>query len=390
MVAAKSLIFILIFSFSLQAQFYRQLHNDALVVDMHADALYSYFNSGRSIETFSRRGHVDLVRLKQGGVDVQFFAVWPDPRDKQKPSAYKQAVTILDTLDKILQRNTELIELAPSPQDIKRIVSENKISACIGLEGGSAIEDDLNKLEYFYNRGVRYLGLTWNNSTSWASSSADEVKASWTGLRGLNDFGKQVVRAMNQMGMIIDVSHLGEKAFYDVLQTTTKPIIASHSAVYSICPHHRNLKDKQIEALAENGGVIFINFYAGYLVKDFDNIYQQARKRATAIQDSLYASESPDHFDRNVFIHSAIDSIYPSIKTLVDHIDYVANLVGDEHVGLGSDFDGISLAPAGLEDVSKMPEITEELLERGYSVDSIKKILGGNFMRVFKQVVVEK
>ncbi len=373
--------------FSLFAQTnYKQIHKEAIVVDMHADALYSSLSSGRSLEKYSTRGHVDLVRLQQGGIDVEFFAIWPDPDEKEKQSTYRQSVQALDTLDQILKRNPQRIELAVSVDDINRITAKNKIAACIGLEGGSAIDADLNKLEYFYNRGVRYLSLTWNDSPSWASSAADEVKNYCRGHRGLNELGRQVINKMNELGMIVDVSHSGEQTFYDVIETTTKPIIASHSSVYSICPHSRNLKDDQIKALAKNGGVMFINFYPGFLVKGFDKVYQKSRKDADAIQDSLKAEGKLESFNRSAFIHSKIDDIYPSVKTVVDHIDYVVKLVGDNYVGLGSDFDGISLTPSGLRDVSKMPAITKELVKRGYTENSIRKILGGNFMRVFNEV----
>ena len=364
----------------------KQLHFESLVVDMHADALYSSFSTGRNLEKFSNRGHVDLVRLKQGGIDVQFFTLWPDPDKKKQQSMYEQSVQMLDTLDQILHRNPSKIELALSTDEIKKIIPENKIAACIGLEGGSAIDADLKKLEYFYDRGVRYLSLTWNDSPTWASSAADEVKKSWKGHRGLNDFGRQVIRKMNRLGMMIDISHSGEKTFYDVIESTSKPIIASHSSVYSICPHSRNLKDDQIKALAKNGGVMFINFYPGFLVKGFEKVYQKSRKDADAIEDSLKALDKFDAFDRPAFIHSKIDPLYPSVKTVVDHIDHVVNLVGDDYVGLGSDFDGISLTPSGLRNVSKMPAITKELIKRGYPKKSIRKILGGNFMRVFDQV----
>ena len=365
---------------------YTQIHQDALVVDMHADALYSLFSTGRSLEKYSTRGHVDLVRLKQGGIDVEFFAVWPDPDKKEKQSTYEQSAEMLDTLDQILQRNPGRIELAVSADEIIRVTSQNKIAVCIGLEGGSAIDADLKKLKYFYDRGVRYLSLTWNDSPSWASSAADEAKKSWKGHRGLNDFGRRVIKEMNELGMMVDVSHSGVQTFYDVIEMTTKPIIASHSSVYSICPHSRNLKDGQIKALAKNGGVMFINFNPGFLVKGFDKIYQKSRKDADSIQDSLKAIGKLDTFDRPAFIHSKIDPIYPSVKTVVDHIDYVVKLVGDDFVGLGSDFDGISLTPNGLRDVSKMPAITKELVKRRYTEDSIRKILGGNFMRVFELV----
>lgn len=359
------------------------LHFNSLVADLHSDVLDSYISTGRNIETFSTRGDVDLVRLKKGGVDVEFFSVWPDPKKTPQKSHYVQAVEILDTLDNILARNPQKIKLALSPTDIKEIVRNKKIAACIGLEGGKAIDNDLGKLDYFYKRGVRYLSLTWNDSPDWASSASDENKKYWQGHKGLTDFGKKVIREMNKLGMMIDVSHSGEKTFYDVIATTTKPIIASHSSVYALCPNERNLKDAQIKAIAKNGGVIFINFYPGFLVKNFLSIYHKARSDADAMEDSLKTTGKLSTFNRSAFIHKRIDPVYPDVKTVVDHIEYIIDLVGDDYVGLGSDFDGIPLTPYGLQDVSKMPSITRELVKRGHSVKTIRKILGGNLMRVF-------
>ena len=233
---------------------------------------------------------------------------------------------------------------------------------------------------------MRYLGLTWNDSPDWASSAKDETDPGWTGKKGLSQFGIQVIKQMNQLGMMIDVSHSGEQTFYDVLKYSDKPIIASHSSVYAICPHYRNLKDEQIKALAQKGGVIFINFYPGYLVKDFDDVYMNSRERADAIEDSLKKAGSKESFNRSEFIHSKIDQIYPDVSVVADHIEYIINLVGEDYVGLGSDYSGISIAPVGLENVSKFPNLTKELLKRGYSKSRIKKILGGNFMRVFSEI----
>jgi len=364
---------------------YKELHEKALVVDLHNDALYRYIN-GQNIETFNKYGQFDLVKMQKGGIDVQFFALWPDPRKKNKQSMFEQTQSMLDSLYEIVSRNDSILQIAKSPMEINRIVASGKTVACIGVEGGTALEYNLEKINYFYDRGIRYIGLTWNDSPKWASSAQDETDTNWQGIPGLNDFGKQVVTRMNKLGIIIDVSHAGEQTFYDVLKYSTKPVIASHSSVHSICPHFRNLKDDQIKALAANGGVIFINFYPGFLVDKFDDIYMNARKRATEIEDSLKQNSDHDYFDRASFIHQKIDTLYPGIDILVNHIEYIVKLVGEDHVGLGSDFCGISIPPAGLEDVSKMPKITKELVRRGYSESTIKKILGGNFMRVFQEV----
>ncbi|MGD9898176.1 MAG: dipeptidase [Calditrichaceae bacterium] len=368
---------------------YQKIHDRALVVDMHTDVLLRHLR-GEDIEHYSLKGQVDLDRLRIGGVDAVFFAVWPDPRHVSPEQMFDTTMAMIDTLHQIFGRNDDKIMFTDSPEQLQRALDVKKTAAFIGVEGGTAIENDLNKLNDLYNRGARYLGLTWNNSADWATSARDETNPAWQGHRGLTAFGKEVILRMNELGMIIDLSHSGEQTFYDVLAISKKPVIASHSSVYAICPHYRNLNDDQIRALAKNGGVMFINFYPGFLVDGFDGIYRQSRKDADAIEDSLKSVGSDEAFDRAAFIHSRIDSLYPGVSVIADHIDYVVQLVGDDYVGLGSDFDGISIPPAGLENVSKMPTITRELLRRGYSEDSIRKILGGNFERVLRKVGSKK
>ncbi|MEJ2543065.1 MAG: dipeptidase [Calditrichaceae bacterium] len=386
-----STIFIFLFIFTcfpprLQAQVdYKILHKNALVADLHNDALYSKVK-GNNIESGNKYGQFDLFAMRDGGVDVQFFAVWPNPGQFGVQSAYDQADAMIDSFDVVIKRQSDIMAKALSPQDIFDIISNGKTAACLGLEGGDALENDLNRIDYFYKRGVRYIGLTWNNSLVWASSARDESTRYWKGKKGLGAFGRLVVNRMNELGMMIDLAHVGEETFYDVIEHSSKPVIVSHSSVYNICPHYRNLKDEQIKTLAKNGGVLFINFYPGYLVDGFNQVYRNARKEADAIQDSLSMTENHAPFSRARFIHQRIDSLYPGVSVVVDHIEYVINLVGEDYVGLGSDYCGMAIPPAGLENVSKLPNITRELLRRGRTEDTIKKILGGNFLRVFNQI----
>lgn len=250
------------------------------------------------------------------------------------------------------------------------------------------IEDKLQYLDSLYNRGARYLTLTWNNSTSWASSAKDESQDSVRApQKGLNAFGKQVVQRMNQLGMMVDLSHVGEQTFWDAIHTSTKPVIVSHSCVYALCPVFRNLKDEQIKAVGQNGGVIHVNFYSGFLDSTYNKqqkhfteshrdevaALEKAGKRFYEIQDILY-SKYPDE----------VQQMRAPMSLLIDHIDYIVRLTGINHVGLGSDFDGIESPPRELDGVEDYPLLTKALLERGYSKKDIRKILGGNFIRVFK------
>ena len=377
--------FIFLLTSQVSSQEYLQIHAQSIVADMHNDAVERYLR-GQSIEVRSKKGHVDLFRLREGGVDISFFALWPDIRKYHPDNMFNQTVRMLDSLYNVISRNSDIVGLIKNPDDIEKVLKDKKIAVGIGIEDGAALEGDLGKLEYFYKRGVRYITLTWNYSNEIATSSRDETYEAASGFSGLTEFGIQVVRRMNELGMMIDVSHSGIETFYDVIKTSSKPVIASHSGVYGICPHHRNLNDNQIKKLAQNGGVLFINFSPFFLKKGFSKTYMLARKMADAIEDSIQAGIYQRPFDRPAFIHHHIDPIYPSVKDVVDHIEYVVHLVGEDYVGLGSDFDGIPLTPAGLSDISKMPNITKELVRRGYKQKSIEKILGGNFIRVFKTV----
>jgi membrane dipeptidase len=328
--------------------------------------------------------HSDLTRWKQGGLDAQLFSVWCDG-DKKEPFAY--ANRQIDTLDAVVARNTDKIANVANSKQLIRIVRKHKMAAMCGVEGGHMIEDDLDKLDLFFKRGVRYMTLTWNNSNSWATSAFDETFKKDLSLKGLTDFGKKVVQRMNQLGMIVDISHVGEQTFWDVIQTTSKPIIASHSSVYTICPHQRNLKDSQIVAIAKNGGVIQVNFYSGFL----DSNYMKNRKafitRHKAEWDSVMAATKAEFRAEGYLADkypAEVQDIRAPFDLVIQHMEYIIKLAGINHVGIGSDFDGIEAPPKQLDDVTTYPRITQALLEKGYSKKDVTKILGGNFIRVLK------
>jgi len=259
----------------------------------------------------------------------------------------------------------------------------------LGVEGGHMIEDNLNYLDSLYKRGVRYMTLTWNNSTSWATSASDETQHKSPNAKlGLNDFGKQVVKRMNELGMLVDVSHNGEQTFWDVINVTTKPVIASHSCAYALCPVPRNLKDDQIKAIGRNGGVIHLNFYSGFLDSTFmkkKTLFLMTHgKELDSLNQLKWANYEIEEWMAKKYPQEA-ETLRPPLSMLLDHLDYIVKLIGVDHVGLGSDFDGIDSAPQGLNGVEDFPKITQALMERGYKKKQIKKILGGNFIRVFKQ-----
>lgn len=374
-----------VFLFSCQS--YKRLHRDAVVVDTHNDVLSTATMRGLSIESdLTGRTHTDLARLKKGGVDVQVFAVFCDERFG-KDTAFNYANREIDSLHAIVGRNRDKLMLVSNPAQLVQAVAAKKIACMLGVEGGHMIEDNLAYLDSFYNRGVRYLTLTWNNSTSWATSAMDETTKKDLAQKGLTVFGKQVVRRMNNLGMMVDVSHVGEQTFWDAINTSTKPVIASHSCAHALCPVFRNLKDEQLKAIARNGGVVHLNFYSGFLDSSFQTRLRDFNEQHRKERDSLRSLKWPGYEIEEYFLATypeEASKLRPPLSLLLDHLDHIVRVAGIDHVGLGSDFDGISSAPKELQDVTAMPLITKGLRQRGYSKADIRKILGENFLRVFK------
>ena len=366
-------------------QSYKQIHADAIVVDSHNDILSRTTDYGYILDKDLRgKTHTDLARLKEGGVDVQLFSVFCDG---EQVNPYQLANRQMDSLDAVLKRNPDKIVKVANSSELYKTVKQNKIAAMFGIEGGHMIENDIDKLTSLYKRGARYMTLTWVNSNSWATSSNDETFNKELTHKGLTEFGKRVVQRMNELGMLVDVSHVGEQTFWDVINSTTKPVIASHSDVYALCQHNRNLKDEQIKAIAKNGGVIQTNFYCGFLDNNYFSYKAEFLKKHSLEIDSLTkAGMVKSKIEDLLFAkyREEVEKLRVPLSVLIDNIEYIIKLVGVDYVGLGSDFDGIESSPLGLDDVTKYPLITKALADRGYSKDEITKILGGNFIRVLK------
>lgn len=365
---------------------YLKIHKEAIVIDTHNDILMKTVDKGVLLDQdLTGKTHSDLNRWKKGGLDVQIFSVYSDGAVK---NAYSIANREMDSLDAVVARNPNKIIKVANSTELLKAIKEEKIAAMFGVEGGHMIEDDLNKLEAFYKRGARYLTLTHNVAPSWATSAADETTNPNLLQKGLTDFGIQVVTKMNELGMMIDVSHSGDQTFWDVIKITKKPIIASHSSVYSLVPSRRNLKDDQIKAIAKNGGVIMINFHPGFIDSSFGEKETAFLKKYAIEGDSLINSGMDEWYMMDYLYKKYLDEaelMRPPLSKLIDHIDYIVKLVGVDYVGLGSDFDGINLTPLQLDDVSTYPLITKALLEKGYNEKNIIKILGSNFLRVLKE-----
>lgn len=388
-----SLVFFTIFTLSIQAQNYKKIHRKAIVSDSHNDIISTCIERGYKFDDdLSGKTQSDLNRMLKGGLDVQVFSIWCDGEQK---NPFQYANREIDTLDAWVKRNPSKMMLVSSPVELKKAIKTHKLASMIGIEGGHMIEDDLNKLDSLYKRGARYMTLTWNNNTSWATSAEYEsgnqkkngkVDTS-SQKKGLNDFGKEVVKRMNESGMMVDLSHTGEQTFWDAINLSTKPVLISHSDAYTLCPVFRNLKDDQIKAVAKNGGVIDLNFYPAFLDSTVGPKEAAYFKKHKAEKKELIASGKKD-FEADEIIAKKYPEEFKELQApfhfLFDHLAYIVKLAGIDHVGLGGDFDGISFTPQVLTDATKYPLITKELIKRGYSKKDIYKILGGNFIRVFK------
>jgi membrane dipeptidase len=387
-VGVLMLVFILGPVFSGDPSDYRSVHFSSIVADGHNDVLLRVM-AGEDISVRTKSGHTDLVRLKEGGINFQWFSVWVSPTFLPN-RAFKRANAMIDSLEEIVRRNPDEIAIVRNYDEAMKSIEKGKIAAAIGMEGAHPLEDSIEKMVHFYNRGIRYIAPTWNNSIGWASSAHDETNNPKSlKQKGLTDLGREMIRKMDELGILIDISHAGRQTVKDILETTTNPVIASHSGVHALAPHFRNLTDEQIKAVAERGGVICVIFYPGFLDLSFERAYQNLLKSKEAEVQRLRDAYANDHEYWNAradLIQPHIEKIRPPIDLVVKHIDHIVQVAGIEHVGIGSDYDGVSVLPVGLEDVSSMPNLTKALIERGYSEEDVRKILGENMMRVFKRV----
>lgn len=365
------------------------IHRRAIIVDMHADTTQRLVDENVDLETRLKDGHLDAVRAKEGGLDAQFFSIWvePDLFGGGGPNAVKRADVQIQAVRNLTTKHPETWALATTAADVRRAAGDGKIAALLGLEGGYAIDEKLENVERYYQMGVRYMSPAWSVSTSWAGSSGDEAGKT----RGLNDFGKQVIREMNRLGMMVDVSHLSDKAFWDIVNTSTKPVIATHSGCRAITNVPRNLTDEMIVALAKTGGVVNVIFYPEHVEPGYSEKKKKVDAEIASLVQRASEAETGGVAQKKLArdrVRSAeyLKRLPPvSISRVVDHIDHIVKLVGVDHVGIGSDFDGVQVVPADLKSVADLPNLTKELLKRGYSEADIDKILGGNMLRVMEE-----
>lgn len=364
----------------------KKLHFSSIVVDTHDDTTQRLVNDKFDLGHRDPAGHIDLPRMREGGLDAIFFSIWI-PSSVTGPIAVKRALDQIDAVREQVRKHPKDLRLATTAADIRRAHGEGRIAALMGIEGGHMLDNDLGALRMYAALGVRYLTLTHSSNNDWADSSTDKAVHN-----GLTDFGKDVVRELNRLGVIADISHVADKTFYDALDTSRAPVIASHSSCRAICDHPRNMTDEMMKALAAKGGVIQINYYVGFLSQELRSATQAnpelVKQMEAEVERRCGKNEACQLIEGERLMHDMMaQGKLPRVEweKVIEHIDHAVKVAGAEHVGLGSDFDGAGM-PYGMEDVTKIPQITEALLKRGYAEGDIRKILGENTLRVMEEV----
>src|SRR5947209_6702948 len=365
----------------------QEIHRKAIVIDTHNDVTTPMTNDDYDLGgTPPAPYRTSLERMKQGGMTAEFFSLYVKPFYVTKGGAVRRTLDMIDAVYRAQERHPNDLMMAFSAEDIRMAKRRGRIAALLGIEGGHAIGNSLATLREFYRLGVRYMTLTWNNTNDWADAGRGEKRHN-----GLTDFGKEVVREMNRLGMLVDVSHVSDKTMSDVLDISTAPIVATHSSARALANQPRNIPDDLLRRIAKNGGVVQVNFYKVFIDPKAGDANAERNKnpKYKALSDEI-ANKYKDDPERLAEEEDKLDAQFPlpptPISVLIDHIDHIVKVAGIDHVGLGADFDGAVDMPEGARDVSDLPNITYELLKRGYSERDVRKILGENFLRVFGEV----
>jgi membrane dipeptidase len=372
----------------------RAIHESAIVIDTHADTPQRFLDENFDLGSTDPNdsGNLSLDKARRGSLGGEFFSIWVDPKTHQGHFA-AYTLDLIDSVYEQAARHPDRMMMAFSAADVERAHREHKLAALMGIEGGHSIENDMRLLRDYYRLGVRYMTLTWSNTNEWADSSGDMDDPKVQHHDGLTGFGKQVVVEMNRLGMMVDISHVADKTFWDAIAITKAPVIASHSSARALVDAPRNMTDDMLRAVAKNGGVVQVNFFSGFddenyrkaeaaQAKDLDAAIQQYAEQMKAEGKTETAADR-DRIEREWLAKIP----RPPLSSLIDHIDHIAKVAGVDHVGLGSDFDGVSgQTPQGMDSAADLPKITQALLDRGYSADDIRKILGGNTLRVLREV----
>ncbi|MFN0121034.1 MAG: dipeptidase [Blastocatellia bacterium] len=374
-----------------------KIHRSSIVLDTHNDVTSALLDDGfdlaqNGIVDGRIKTHTDFRRMREGGLNAQFFAVYVGREFVNKPAAegggaMRRAMDMIGVVYDQVRKHPDQMEMAFTAADVRRVTRKGKIAALMGIEGGHAIEDSLHALGNFHRLGIRYMTLTHSNTNNWADSEGDVNVPTIRHHNGLTDFGRKVVQEMNRLGMMVDISHVADKTFFDAIETAKAPVIASHSSARALSPHTRNMTDDQLRAVAKNGGVVMVNFYNGFIDRRKAEAALKSREMQMRLREQYPGDANRAAEELRKWRQANEVSGPTPLSVLMEHIEHVIKTAGIDHVGMGADFDGIPLdgAPAGAEDVSKYPVITFELLKRGYSETDIRKVLGKNLLRVMSR-----
>jgi len=376
-----------------------EVHRSALVIDTHADTPQRFVDEHFDLGDPLQGGQLNLESARKGNLGAEFFSIWVDPA-QYKGQYAGRTLELIDSVKQQVARHRDKLEFVATPAGIELAHRERKMAVLMGIEGGHSIENSIPLLRQYYALGVRYMTLTWTNSNGWADSSGDIDDASVPHTKeGLTEFGKDVVYEMNRLGMMVDISHVSDRTFYRTLNISRAPVIASHSSARALCDAPRNMSDDMLRAVARyggpnsKGGVVQVNFYSGFLSQAYRDaakaLEPEMNKAVQALKDQALAEGKPIPYDEIEKLQRQFGERIPRppLSVLIDHIDHIAKVAGVDHVGIGSDFDGISgQLPEGIDSAADLPKITEALMARGYSAEDCRKILGGNLLRVFREV----
>jgi membrane dipeptidase len=368
---------------------------DAIVIDGHADTPQRFVDEGWDFDAALTDDHLNLETVRRGGLSAEFFAIWVQPEEWNGRFAHR-TLQLIDGVYEQLRKHPRELALGLCAEDVRHAHAEGKFCVLLGIEGGHSIENSLALLRVYHRLGVRYMTLTWANSNEWADSSGDLDDPNVVHHNGLTHFGREVVREMNRLGMMVDVSHVSDKTFWDVMETTRAPVIASHSSARALASAPRNLTDEQLRAVATSDGIVMVNFYPSFV----DDEWRNAWSASSAEREALTAAAARKHrergepvpyavalkVDREFFAKHAATMKRPTFERVVDHIDHVAKVAGIDHVGIGTDFDGFGILPEGIQSAADLPKIYEALMARGYTAAQMRKILGENLLRVMEAV----
>jgi membrane dipeptidase len=368
------------------------VHNSAIVVDTHADTPQRFVDEHWDFTDPLNGGMLNYDSAKKGNLDAQFFSIWVDPGQYPANASARRTLELIDGTLEQVRKHPDKLALCTTPDQIIATHKQGKFCVMMGIEGGHSIENSLGLLRNYYRLGVRYMTLTWSNTNDWADSSGDIDDPTVTHHNGLTPFGKDVVREMNRLGMMVDISHVSDKTFWDVIETSKAPVIASHSSSRALTNAPRNMTEDMIRAVSKNGGVVMVNFFPAFIDEQWRQAWAAQAPERKKAQDALEAEYKAKGLPVPYAASDKIDREFAArigrapFNSLIDHFDHIIKVAGIDHVGIGTDFDGIPAAPAGIDSAADFPKITAALMARGYSAEDVKKVLGGNILRVFREV----